>query len=158
LELNENLRNTRQIGAVLTPLATPKPRLLGGAGPPVRFVAATDGTAMDRADDAALALLDEGWDPRDVAVLTTQHRHLEQISRIEHFGRDGYWDSFWDGDDLFYSTVAGFKGLERPAVVLAVDGLARRGDRAGDPQRGAEPGARPAGRDRRPGPPAPRRR
>ncbi len=123
LELVENLRNTRQIGAVFLPLASPAPRLLGGQGPPVQFVPATDETAMDAADDAAVGLLDQGWAARDVAVLTTHHRHVEQISRVEHYGRDGYWDTFWDDDDLFYSTVAGFKGLERPAVVLAVDGF-----------------------------------
>ena len=25
-----------------------------------------------------------------------------------------YWDSFWDADQVFYGTVLGFKGLERP--------------------------------------------
>jgi hypothetical protein len=70
-----------------------------------------------------LGLLDAGWAPRDVAILSTHHRHHEQVSRVEHFGRDGYWDSFWDDGDMFWSTVAGFKGLERPAVVLAVDGF-----------------------------------
>jgi hypothetical protein len=123
LDLTENLRNTRQIGAVFVPLAAPAPKLLGGEGPPVRFVATTDETAMDAADDAALGLLDAGWAPRDVAILSTHHRHHEQVSRVEHFGRDGYWDSFWDDGDMFWSTVAGFKGLERPAVVLAVDGF-----------------------------------
>lgn len=123
LDLTENLRNTRQIGAVFAPLASPRPELRGGEGPPVRFVPATDATATEVASDVAVGLLDEGWAPRDVALLTTHHRHEEQVSRVEHFGRDGYWDSFWDDDDLFFSTVAGFKGLERPAVVLAVDGF-----------------------------------
>ncbi len=34
-----------------------------------------------------------------------------------------YWDSFWDADDAFYGHVLGFKGLERPAIVLAVNGF-----------------------------------
>ena len=37
--------------------------------------------------------------------------------------KDAYWNDLWDSDDVFYSTVAGFKGLERPAVVLMVDGF-----------------------------------
>ncbi len=123
LDLSENLRNTRQIGAVFAPLADPTPRLLGGEGPPVRFVPARADEAIERADEVAVGLLDGGWAPRDVAVLTTHHRHPEQVNRVELSGRDGYWQSFWDDDDMFFSTVAGFKGLERPAVVLAVDGF-----------------------------------
>ena len=30
---------------------------------------------------------------------------------------------FWEGDDVFYGHVLGFKGLERPAVILAVNGF-----------------------------------
>lgn len=123
LDLTENLRNTRQIGAVFAPLAADTPRLLGGEGPPVRFVPARSATAMEVADAEAVRLLDEGWAPRDVAVLTTHHRHPEQANRVALAGRDGYWESFWDDDDMFFSTVAAFKGLERPAVVLAVDGF-----------------------------------
>jgi hypothetical protein len=123
LTLDANLRNSRQIGAVFAPLAGDTPELLGGEGPPVRFVQCSAAEAMDVASDAAVELLDRGWDPKDVALLTTHHRHPEQANRVELDGRDGYWDSFWDDTDLFFSTVAGFKGLERPAIVLAVDGF-----------------------------------
>ena len=123
LTLDANLRNSRQIGDVFAPLATDTPHLLGGEGPPVRFIQCTSAEAMETADDAAVELLDQGWDPQDVALLTTHHRHPEQANRVALDGRDGYWDSFWDGSDLFFSTVAAFKGLERPAIVLAVDGF-----------------------------------
>ena len=123
LTLDANLRNSRQIGAVFAPLASDAPDLLGGEGPPVRFIQCSAAEAMEAADDAAVGLLDQGWDPQDVALLTTHHRHPEQANRIALDGRDGYWDSFWDGTDLFFSTVAAFKGLERPAIVLAVDGF-----------------------------------
>ena len=89
----------------------------------MRFVQCRAAEAMDVASDAAVELLDQGWDPKDVALLTTHHRHPEQANRVELDGRDGYWDSFWDDTDMFFSTVAGFKGLERPAIVLAVDGF-----------------------------------
>ena len=123
LTLDSNLRNSRQIGAVFAPLASDSPTLLGGDGPPVRFLACPAKDAMDTADDAAVELLDSGWAAEDVAVLTTHHRHPEQANRVALDGRDGYWDSFWDGTDMFFSTVAAFKGMERPAIVLAVDGF-----------------------------------
>jgi len=123
LSLDSNLRNSRQIGAVFAPLARDTPTLLGGEGPPVRFLPCAPEEAMDTADDAAVDLLERGWAAQDVAVLTTHHRHPEQANRVALDGRDGYWDSFWDGTDMFFSTVAAFKGLERPAVVLAVDGF-----------------------------------
>ena len=49
-----------------------------------------------------------------------------QTELVESRGHDGYWDAFWDDSQFFYSTVPGFKGLERPAVVLAVDGFRDR--------------------------------
>ena len=55
-------------------------------------------------------------------MLTTYRRHPEQAARQEA-GPDSYWSSFWDGEDVFYGHVLGFKGLERPAVVLAVNGF-----------------------------------
>jgi ATP-dependent exoDNAse (exonuclease V) beta subunit len=36
-------------------------------------------------------------------------------------GPDGYWATFWDKDSVFYGHVLGFKGLERRAVVLALN-------------------------------------
>jgi hypothetical protein len=40
-----------------------------------------------------------------------------------YHGWDGYRDAFFAGDDVFYGHVLGFKGLERPVVVLAVNGI-----------------------------------
>jgi len=56
-----------------------------------------------------------------VAVLTTRHRH--PVQREYEGDKEAYWNDLWASDDVFYSTVAGFKGLERPAVVLTVDGF-----------------------------------
>ena len=38
-------------------------------------------------------------------------------------GSPAYWDDFLAGTDVFYGHVLGFKGLERTAVVLAVNGF-----------------------------------
>jgi ATP:corrinoid adenosyltransferase len=123
LRLDTNVRNTRQIAELFRPLGESALNTLGGEGLPIRFVPCTADEVYDEADAQAVALLDAGWEPRDIAVLTTHHRHPMQRARQEHDGREAFWDSFWDDDDYFYATVAGFKGLERPAVVLAVDGF-----------------------------------
>lgn len=120
LILDQNIRNTRQIAAAFQPLADNQMRFLGGDGPDVRFVACTVENAFDTGDDEVDRLLDEGWRPEDVALLTTGSRHPEQVSR-QSGGTDAYWDSFWDAEQVFYGHVLGFKGLERRAIVLVVN-------------------------------------
>jgi hypothetical protein len=120
--LDENLRNTVPIARTFGSLAPIRMRYRGGAGPPVKYVPCTPDEAVGIADDEAVALLEAGWAPEHIALLTTGHRHPEQVARQER-GADAYWSSFWEGDDIFYGHALGFKGLERPAVVLAVNGF-----------------------------------
>ena len=120
LVLDHNLRNTEPIANVFNPLTSMRMRLLGGEGPAVRFVECIGDEVLDRADDEVDALLGAGWPERDVALLTTGSRHPEQIARQEG-GHAAYWDSFWDDEQVFYGHVLGFKGLERRAVVLALN-------------------------------------
>ena len=120
--LNENLRKTKQIAGTFGSLTPTRMRNRGGNGVPVRFVPCASEDAVAAADDAADALLEEGWPHEAVALLTTYHRHPVQVERQQD-GQDSYWKTFWEGDDLFYGHVLGFKGLERPAVVLAVNGF-----------------------------------
>jgi hypothetical protein len=120
LALDHNLRNTRQIAASFNSLAPMRMRLHGGDGPQVRYIECTTDNALDTADDQIDNLLDEGWRPQDIALLATGTRHTEQAQR-QALGQDSYWQSFWDTDQVFYGHVLGFKGLERRAVVLAVN-------------------------------------
>lgn len=120
LVLDHNLRNTRQIANAFQPLVDHPMRFLGGEGPAVKYVACTAAEAMEAGDDEVEALLDQGWRPEDVALLTTGSRHPEQRERQEA-GNAAYWDSFWDAEQVFYGHVLGFKGLERRAVVLVVN-------------------------------------
>jgi hypothetical protein len=124
LILDHNLRNTRQIANAFQPLVDHPMRFLGGEGPAVTFVACSREDAMDRGDDEVEKLLESGWRPEDVALLTTGSRHPEQIER-QAAGHKTYWDSFWDADQVFYGHVLGFKGLERRAVVLVVNDQGR---------------------------------
>ncbi|AXT85115.1 nuclease [Aeromicrobium sp. A1-2] len=120
LILDRNLRNTKQISQAFSPMAPNRLRVSQHEGEDVRFVECEHDVALDRADDMVDRLIDEGWQPSDIAVLTTGPRHPEQKARQEA-GWEAYWDSFWDKDQVFYGHVSGFKGLERPAVILAVN-------------------------------------
>ena len=122
IDLDENLRNTKQIAQTFGSLAPQQMRYRGGDGVPVAFIPCSSEEALGAADDAAVALLDDGWAPEHVALLVTGHRHPMQRERQLH-GQDRYWASYWEGEDVFYGHVLGFKGLERPAVVLAVNGF-----------------------------------
>jgi RecA/RadA recombinase len=118
--LEHNLRNTRQIADTFGSLALTRMRSKGGLGPEVRHVQCTGEGAVEAADEVVDEMLEAGWRPQDVALLTTGSRHPEQVSRQDE-GQDAYWESFWDEDQVFYGHVLGFKGLERRVVVLAVN-------------------------------------
>src|SRR4051794_6083761 len=120
LVLDHNLRNTRQIANSFSTLAPIRMRLGDVDGPEVAFVECSAGEALEVADDQVDVLLEEGWRVEDLALLTTGSRHPEQKARQEA-GPESYWDSFWDAEQVFYGHVLGFKGLERPAVVLALN-------------------------------------
>ncbi|WP_099041837.1 nuclease-related domain-containing DEAD/DEAH box helicase [Mycobacterium neglectum] len=120
LILDHNLRNTRQIANAFQPLVDHPMRFLGGEGPAVKFVACAREEALGAGDDEIEILLEQGWRPEDVALLTTGSRHPEQTERQKD-GHSAYWDSFWDAEQVFYGHVLGFKGLERRAVVVVVN-------------------------------------
>lgn len=119
LVLDHNLRNTKQIHEAFGPLAPTRMTARGGDGPTVTFLPGGD-TPLEVADEAVEVLLDAGWFPGNIALLTTGTRHPEQVMRTEQDGQIGYWRSYWD-DDVFYGHVLGCKGLERPAVVLCLN-------------------------------------
>ncbi len=120
LILDHNLRNTRQIARAFQPLVNHPMRFRGGDGPAVTFIPCDREEAMAVGDDQVDALLEQGWRPEDLALLTTGSRHPEQVARQAE-GHKAYWDTFWDTDQVFYGHVLGFKGLERRCVVLVVN-------------------------------------
>jgi hypothetical protein len=128
LVLDHNLRNTQQIARAFGPLAPMRMHLRGGPGAEVQFVPCEREAAISSSDDQVDLLLEGGWQPQHVALLTMGSRHPAQVERQEADGHVGYWRSFWDNDDVFYGHVLGCKGLERRAVVLCVN--AKTTDRA----------------------------
>jgi hypothetical protein len=121
LVLDHNLRNTQEIARAFGPLAPMRMQLKGGHGADVRFVPCATEEAIATADDQVDLLLDDGWKPQHVALLTVGSRHPAQAELQQSRGHVGYWQSFWEDDDVFYGHVLGCKGLERKAVVLCVN-------------------------------------
>ncbi|HET7724639.1 MAG TPA: NERD domain-containing protein/DEAD/DEAH box helicase [Propionibacteriaceae bacterium] len=131
LVLDHNLRNTRQIAETFLPLAPTGMEVRGGDGPRVSYVPSSTEEALAVADDQVEVLFDEGWRASDIALITLGARHPVQTERQTSLGQQGYWNQFWDGDDIFYGHVLGFKGMERRAVVLCVNETGTR-DRASE--------------------------
>ena len=63
-----------------------------------------------------------GWAKGDLAMLTTHNRSKKHAE-----GRDtddqAYWDGYEESSNYFYGRVGSFKGLERPVVIMALDGF-----------------------------------
>lgn len=120
--LDENLRSTRQIAQLCGALHDGVTRPRGWSGAPVTVADVPFERAVTVADDAVDLLLDAGYRPGQIALLTTGRRHEQQRSVVEAGGWAAYWDEFFAGESVFYGHVLGFKGLERTAVVLAFNG------------------------------------
>jgi hypothetical protein len=124
IHLGENIRNTKRIAQTFGSLVGEQMRYRGLDGPPVRFVQCATDDALEAADDEVERLVEEGWPQGQIALLTTGRRHDMQVELVQTYGdHTSYWDEFFAETSVFYGHVLGFKGLERPAVVLAVNGL-----------------------------------
>lgn len=122
LVLDHCLRNTEEIHDAFAPLAPSRMYARGGHGPAVRFVASASVDAEEVADEEVVRLLDdEGWEPGRIALITTGRRHASHRRQADKVGQNQYWQTFWDGDEVFYGHVLGCKGLEREAVVLCLN-------------------------------------
>ena len=149
ISLDENLRNTKQIAQTFGSLSTAaRCGTAEATAYPVRFVACSADEAVARGERRGRRAARRRLGAR--ARRAADHRQpAPGAGRAAGCGPDAYWESFWAGDDLFYGHVLGFKGLERPAVVLAVNGF-RDGPRPRDALRRPVAGPRPAGGLRRP--------
>ena len=121
--LKENIRNSKQIAELAAPFTK---NFLIARGPnsfPIEFIEVLENKVIQSADDTIERLTDhENWQPGEIALLTTKNRHPVHV-QFANKDRVAYWEDFWSNENVFYGTVGGFKGLERPVVVLAVDGF-----------------------------------
>lgn len=121
--LDENVRNTVQIVGVLEALAGEAQQCRGAKGPPVEFLECVEDTVVEVADQAVAALLaGDQFRACDVVLLTTKRRHPIHEQRLSAVGPMAFAQSLL-GEDVAVCTVKGFKGLERPVVVLAINGF-----------------------------------
>ncbi|WP_344364584.1 nuclease-related domain-containing DEAD/DEAH box helicase [Arthrobacter humicola] len=123
IHIDENLRNTRKIAETFRSFAGEHFTPRGGTGLPVRRVECLTDDALDAADECVEALMDEGWSNNQIALLTTKSRHPVHQERFDNDSIAEYWLDFHANNDVFYGHVLGFKGLERSAVVLCVNGF-----------------------------------
>ena len=123
IQLDENLRNSEQIVAGFADLALEQPIPRNGPGEEIEWSEVDIDDALAEADSQVESLMDAGWNPGDIALLTTGSRHPVQREIVETEGTSAYWDQFFAADDIFYGHVLGFKGLERPVVVLCINGF-----------------------------------
>ncbi len=126
LTLDVNLRNTEAIAEVVDLLTDIEVQKLGPIGPPIQHLPADGVNVVEKAEAVVTELLQEGWEPGNIALLTTGSRHVENHKTYFDAGEvDVYWKRYFDSEEVFYSTVQLFKGLERPVVVLAINGWKR---------------------------------
>ncbi len=124
MKLTENLRNSQQIAKAVSCFLDKPTSARGPHAFEIEYVVVKeDEETFDIADDVVANLTDkEFWHPGEIALLTTKSRHPEH-ARLADSDRNAHWDALWTNEDVFYCTVGGFKGLERPVVVLAIDGF-----------------------------------
>ncbi len=112
--LDENIRHTKATAQLLSSLSGEQLRFRGLPGTPVRHVEATVQDAVDRADDAVDALVEEGFAPGQIALLTTEQRHLEQRNAVELGGWAGYWTTSSPRGTPSTVTFSGSRGSSGP--------------------------------------------
>ena len=121
--LDDNIRNSRQIGDLAQQFTSRGMTIRGPNSFEIEFIECPESEVISKADDVVERMTDkENWQPGEIALLTTKERHPVH-AEYSSKQRDEYWQQFWIGDSVFYGTVGGFKGLERPVVVLALNGF-----------------------------------
>ena len=126
--LSENLRNSQQLAKSVESLIQEPVKALGPDSFEVEYVdVESEEDVLWAADDIVVRLtVEEFWNPGEIDLLTTKYRHPVHAERRTN--QDAFWNEFWEGIDVFYGTVQGFKGLERSVVVLAVNGIHENSD------------------------------
>lgn len=121
MELGENVRSSRQIARLTESFAITEFLARGRKRAGVRFVDVPTDYAASVAELAVDALQAEGWAPGSIAMLCTGELWFDEDER--YAGHEAYWDDVLDAKDVHRGVVRDFQGLERPVVVLIVNGF-----------------------------------
>ena len=135
--LGGNLRNVRSIARVLNLIGGTDDAEHGayvGFAPEYHQVASYQ-DVRSHADWLVQQALDLNWEPKDIAVLNAYRRFDDKMpSYNDKEGMKAYWEEYFHGNSVFYGTSLGFKGLDRPVVIVCLDdpGLANRDNHSND--------------------------
>jgi hypothetical protein len=122
--LNRNLRSSRAIASSLNEFSqgdNEPSGLIQGMSPEILLVDHRDQAEQSANEYVKFLISDAGWRPQDIVVIATRQRHA--IHEALHGDPAKYWDSYFANDSVFYTHVSSFKGLERPVVVVVVNGI-----------------------------------
>lgn len=121
--LTKNLRCTEPINEIANILMDTNIESSGLPGGPVGFVQCPTEFAHKGADETVDLMLNAGWPADKIMILTTNKRHGIQLELSDDgSNKDKYWRYFFDNESFFASNAYAFKGLEKPVVVIALDG------------------------------------
>ena len=130
VRLKHNFRSTRNIAHALNAFYDIDERATGlvmGEQPQIHFVE-KQFDVLPAVEDLVNSLItDYRWNPGDIAVVTTRKLHPKHLEQREQ-SLEGYWNRYFDQNEVFYTHVSSFKGLERPIVIVAVDGIPQSAD------------------------------
>lgn len=121
MELTENVRSSRQIARLTGSFSLEEALARGRKRADVRFVDVPADYAPAVADVAVEALRGEGWSSGAIAVLSTGTHWPTESEAFE--GYEAYWDHVLDARDVHRGGIRDFQGLERPVVVVVVNGF-----------------------------------
>jgi superfamily I DNA/RNA helicase len=122
--LNRNLRSSRAIARSLNELSDSDNEpsgIIQGMPPEILLVDNRDEAEQVANSYVEFLIESVGWRPQDIAVITTRQRHAIHESLKDDSTK--YWDQYFANDSVFYTHVSSFKGLERPVVVVVVNGI-----------------------------------
>lgn len=119
-ELTINCRNTEPISSRVCAVAGKRNECLGVSGPPPKWSSLARGANVPRfICNTVVSLLDEGFEPEDIAVLCEDPALAKEVSQMSV---GGHVFCSHGGRGIVVETVARFKGLEASAVVLVLNG------------------------------------
>lgn len=121
--LVENCRNTRKIHEMVQQFYQADHTIIsrGPSGRAVQLLPYTDKHTLVKALGATLHELvsQEQVDPADIVILSPKSAAKSELSRIQKVGNfqlTTNWDI--DNNEVFYTTIHSFKGLESPVIIL----------------------------------------